>query len=128
MNDIRNNEFFTVGGLFTTPRSEHGFRIDSFLKAVQEPRWDVNDPEQVMIAEIMGEENDIVTRWFYCNPAEATHVSGSGVCGTVVKVEEITLTGHVKSVWSAKLMAQETASFTRRIGTSAWSLNGILKA
>jgi hypothetical protein len=86
-------EFFTVGGTFkyNKPHYNHEFRINSFLKAEKGLRWDMTDPQQADIAEILGEENDVVTRWYYCVPSEASHVSGSGVSGIVANVRDITM-------------------------------------
>lgn len=130
--DARQSEFFKVGGTFkhkdnrfasvSAPDGKHGFRITSFYKAVVEPRWDMSDPGQADIAEIMGEQNELVTRWYYSTPEEATHVSGSGVCGCLSKVEDIIMTGTVEGVWSEELLKSERESHARRIGEHNWHL------
>jgi hypothetical protein len=116
------SEFFQVGGLFTYKPEvyKYGFRIDNFLRVAKEPRWDISDPEQAMLAECLGEQNDIVTRWYWCAPEDATHVSGSSVCGVVARVEDITMTGMV--TWSEELLSQVRKEAASWVGRLSWDL------
>lgn len=42
-----------------------------------------------------------------CLPEEATHLSLSGIAGTIAPVEECVVVGSVEGVWSDELLSQE---------------------
>lgn len=102
-------------------RGDRRYRVNSFLKAVPKP-VEPADPSDIC-AEVLYEtaleayeEREAAGELLLvaCPREEAEFVSGSGVSGTVARIEDCTVVGRVD--WSIEQIAEATASAARKTG------------
>lgn len=83
------------------------YRVKSWLREAP-PRTPSQDPDSIdaLIDEILWEtaHTSNGTRFQYCVREDATHVSGSGVCGCLVPINAIRVTGMVS--WPAEQLEE----------------------
>lgn len=107
-----------IGTLFTTPNGNK-YRANQFLR-IETYSITGDDAGIQVLREILVEEGkdpDNLHRLIYCAPDEATLVSGSGVCGCIVHMSEVTVEGMVD--WSDELLTQMRDASVSRYGRVA---------
>jgi hypothetical protein len=91
-----------IGDLFELPGDLPGsppraYRVDCWLKKAPPPA-----PVPAWLADVVdtasGMHGPDKCRLMFCTREEAEYVSGSGICGTIQRVSDITVTGRVR--WS----------------------------
>lgn len=102
-----------VGALFTYRGNQ--YRVNGWICPVEPKEPAGDDPVDLLITELLAEiraTEPQETKYRWCTRAEATHVTGSGVCGCRAPIGEIEVTGMV--AWSAAEIAEARASAERR--------------
>ena len=96
------------------------FRVTAYQRRVrpEEIPPDTNESVGAMLTRVLydGRSSDFV----FCNRAEATHVSGTGVASCTAPIEEIEVTGHVNEAWSKELMDSAHKHAEWLIGQRDW--------
>lgn len=72
----------------------HRYRITGYLKKVESSVW----------------------RWEFTDEDNATHVSGSGVCGCIRPIDEVVIVGNMDGKWSVEAIQEAKDSVKRSIG------------
>lgn len=102
-----------VGALFTYRGNK--YRVNGWICPIEPKELADDDPAsrliEELLAEIRGSEPQ-ETKFRWCTRAEATHVTGSGVCGCRAPISEIEVTGMV--AWHPAQIAESRASAERR--------------
>lgn len=107
-----------VGALFIVPSQPPGingqsrYRLTSWLREMDPPKPGVNWIDEILYE---GQQTIQGKKLVHCTRNEASHVSGTGVCGCIVSIDKIKVVGRVP--WSKELIAEERRRALLSVGT-----------
>lgn len=95
-----------------------GWRVTGWLKEAVRPQFDENQlyGDNGVLAEILFDACQEIggKRLVHCTREEATMVSLYAICGAIVPVEQVKVTGRVN--WSEDMIEQQRRSALRAVG------------